>query len=275
VDLLLSAATGLFTAIRAEPGSIGFLPFMEMQGFAGARPGVTRESRLSTEAKVPQELRLNLGGGTTVTAIAYPAAAERPSSITLILAHGAGAPQTSAFMVRLAAALASRGNQTITFNFPYMEARRRIPDSNAQLEACYRTVIAKLREMSPYGALVIGGKSMGGRIATQIAASDSDGLSGLVVLGYPLHPPGRAGPLRDKHLGRIRIPMLFVQGSRDPFGRPEELLPVLEPLPARLRVVEDGDHSFKVPKRSGVSQERLYEAVMDDIDSWLRRTIPA
>jgi hypothetical protein len=223
---------------------------------------------------MPEELRLNVGPGSSVAAIVYPGATERAAGITLILAHGAGAPQTSPFMLRFAAALASRGTQTITFNFPYMEARRRIPDPSAKLEACYRAVIVKCHEMSRDGVVVVGGKSMGGRIATQIATGDSHELSGIVVLGYPLHPPGRSRPLRDKHLRGIRIPMLFVQGSRDSFGRPDELRPILDGLPACLRVVEGGDHSFKVPKRSGISQEDVYDAIINDIDCWLRRMIP-
>jgi predicted alpha/beta-hydrolase family hydrolase len=120
---------------------------------------------------------------------------------------------------------------------------------------------------------VIGGKSMGGRIASQVAASGQEGIAGLVFLGYPLHPPGRPDQLRSKHLPDIRAPMLFVQGSRDAFGTPEELRAVFRGLQATagLCVVEDGDHSFKVPKRSAMPQEQVYEFVLDEIMRWLHQ----
>jgi uncharacterized protein len=122
--------------------------------------------------------------------------------------------------------------------------------------------------------LVIGGKSLGGRIASQVAAAGAPDVEGLVFLGYPLHPPGRADQLRAKHLPYITVPMLFVQGSRDAFGLPGELRAIIKELkaPADLCVVEGGDHSFKVLKRAGVTQEDAYKAVLDQIEFWLRQT---
>jgi predicted alpha/beta-hydrolase family hydrolase len=119
--------------------------------------------------------------------------------------------------------------------------------------------------------LAIGGKSMGGRIASQVAAAGVGDLAALVLLGYPLHPPGRPDRLRVSHLTQITAPMLFVQGSRDAFGTPEELQPIIAPLeaPADLHVVEGGDHSFKVPKRSGVQQQDVYGGIQDRIATWL------
>ena len=116
---------------------------------------------------------------------------------------------------------------------------------------------------------------MGGRIASQVAAAGLDDLSGLVFLGYPLHPPGKPDQLRSKHLDRIRAPMLFIQGSRDSFGTPEELRPIIEELslPAKLYEVEGGDHSFNVPKRSPVTQEQVYENLMDEITTWIARIV--
>ena len=113
---------------------------------------------------------------------------------------------------------------------------------------------------------------MGGRIASQVAAAGQDGIAGLVFLGYPLHPPGQPEKLRSKHLPAIRAPMLFVQGSRDAFGTPEELRAILGRLEvaADLCVVEGGDHSFKVPKRSATSQDQGYEFVLDEIVRWTR-----
>jgi predicted alpha/beta-hydrolase family hydrolase len=125
-----------------------------------------------------------------------------------------------------------------------------------------------------HGTLVIGGKSMGGRIASQIAAAGVPDVNGLVFLGYPLHPPGKVDQLRAKHLSDISVPMLFVQGSRDALGTPDELRPILTELkaPADLYVVEGGDHSFKVLKRAGVTQEDAYKVVLDRIELWLRQS---
>jgi len=111
---------------------------------------------------------------------------------------------------------------------------------------------------------------MGGRIASQVAASGSHGARGLVFLGYPLHPPGRPEKLRAEHLSRIGLPMLFVQGSRDTFGTPDELGPILESLRPQpvLKVIAEGDHSFKVPKKGPLSQEQVYESVLDEVAQW-------
>ena len=113
---------------------------------------------------------------------------------------------------------------------------------------------------------------MGGRIASQVVSSDCEGINRLVLLGYPLHPPGRPDKLRDKHLPHIRVPMLFVQGSRDTFGTPGELRSIIKRLKtlAELYVVEDGDHSFKVPKKAPLSQQAAYGLVFDAIVRWLR-----
>ena len=210
-------------------------------------------------------------GEQSVTALRYPAAASA-AGITLILGHGAGAPQKSPFMVSFATALAARGIDTVTFDFLYTEEGRRLPDAGPRLEACYRAVIDAVRERIRGAALAIGGKSMGGRIATQVAAADAGPLAGLVLLGYPLHPPGKPEQLRVAHLPKIAAPMLFVQGARDAFGTPDELRPILATLSvsAELYVVAEADHSFKVLKRSGLTQDKVYKAVQDRIDWWLR-----
>jgi uncharacterized protein len=227
-------------------------------------------------AERPEQIRLDVSPSEHVTAFAYRAAPHNRTGAILILAHGAGAAQTSSFMVRFATSLAARGVDTVTFNFVYTEQRRRVPDRNDKLESCYRAVIEAVRcgkflFDASRRKLVIGGKSMGGRIASQVAASGHEGIAGLVFLGYPLHPPGRPDQLRSKHLPDIRAPMLFVQGSRDAFGTPEELRAVFRGLEvaADLYVVEDGDHSFKVPKRSAVPQEQVYEFALEEIVRWL------
>ena len=209
--------------------------------------------------------------------MSYPAATKHRAGVTLILGHGAGAGQTSDFIMSFASGLTARGVDMVTFNFLYREQGRRIPDPNDKLEACYRAVIEAVREQMNSGrdALAIGGKSMGGRIASQVAAAGIGDLAGLVFLGYPLHPPGRPNRLRAKHLSDIKAPMLFVQGSRDAFGTPDELRPIVTPLepPADAYVVEGGDHSFKVRKGAGVSQEDIYRAIQDHIAAWLHEVV--
>jgi len=213
-----------------------------------------------------------------VTAIIYPAS-KKQLRLALMLAHGAGGNQTSKFMVDFARELAARGIDTITFNFLYSEVGKRLPDRNDKLEACYRKVIQAYHQgifcKHPHDTLVIGGKSMGRRIASQVVAADHGGIAGLVLLGYPLHPPGRPDKLRSKHLPNIKAPMLFVQGSRDAFGTPEELQPILRHLkaPADLCVVEGGDHSYKVPKRGNPSQDDVYKGILDRIEGWLGRRV--
>ena len=226
---------------------------------------------------MPRQLRVELSLNQSVTALLYAAARQDRVGITLILGQGAGAGQTSNFMVEFADALAARGIDIVTFNFLYTERGRRLPDPTSRLEQCCREVIQAVLNLLEFreNRLAIGGKSMGGRIASQVAAADAGPVAGLVFLGYPLHPPGRPDRLRAEHLSRIKAPMLFVQGSRDAFGTPDELRPIIDRLPARadLHVVEGGDHSFKVPRKSGLRQDEVYRQIQDSIASWLRRTI--
>jgi hypothetical protein len=221
--------------------------------------------------KNPSELIVTLEAGAVTTALAYRAEGQAPA--TLILGHGAGAGQLSTFMVDFARALSSLGLDVITFNFLYTEQRRRIPDRGPALEACYRRVIetARAEVESARRALFIGGKSMGGRIATQVAAADPAlPLAGLVLLGYPLHPPGKPEQLRDRHLPHVRRPMLFVQGRRDAFGTPAELTPILDRLtPAPTLHVVDGDHSFKLSKKDPAAQAALYADIQRTIANWI------
>jgi uncharacterized protein len=224
---------------------------------------------------MPDHVRIDVGPSGHVTAIAYPAQGTR-AGVSLILAHGAGANQSSTFMVKFAQALADRGIATITFNFLYSEQRKRVPDRNDKLEACWRAVIDAFHAGKFGGSggstLAVGGKSMGGRIASQVAAAGAD-VAGIVLLGYPLHPPGRPEQLRTRHLPAIRVPVLIVQGARDAFGTPAELAPVLAGLsaPVELRVIEGGDHSFKVPKKGGRTQQEVDAFVLDEVEAWLRR----
>ena len=207
------------------------------------------------------------------TALAYPRTAGLAAHSTLVLAHGAGAPQQSAFIVAFARGLAERGVDVLTFNFLYTEQGRRVPDRTEKLEACYRAAIAEAQKHFERHAVFIGGKSMGGRIATHLAAADDAetlGIAGVVALGYPLHPPGRPQQLRAVHLSRIRVPMLIVQGERDPFGTPGELQPVLDGMRAAvtLHVVEGGDHSL-APSRRADQIASTYTALQELIAGWI------
>ena len=207
-------------------------------------------------------------GTKVVTARAYRA--NRPGGVVLVLAHGAGADQSHPFMVRYAEGLAARGIDAITFNFLYTEEKRATPDRTAQLESCWRSVIEVVRS-SFDGALVIGGKSMGGRIASHLAAAHLEGPRALVLLGYPLHPPAKPEQLRVAHLHQIEMPALFVQGTRDAFGGPDDLSPHLAGMrAARVLPIDDGDHSFAVPKRSGKSADQVHGYILDEIAAWLR-----
>ena len=218
-----------------------------------------------------EKVRIDLSPSEHVTALVYPAVDKR-ATVRVILAHGAGSNQRTPSITRTATALSARGFETITFNFLYSEKKMGAPHKNDKLEACWRRVIETFGE--PGRKLVIGGKSMGGRIASQVAAADSPDLAGLVFLGYPLHPPGHPEQLRSKHLPDIKAPMLFVQGAKDAFGTPEELKPILKKLKhAELCVVEDADHSFKVPKRAALSQDKVDAFVLDKVEPWLRRLV--
>jgi predicted alpha/beta-hydrolase family hydrolase len=232
-------------------------------------------SRIIWESVVePETLTITVDDHDSVTALLYLASKGKRSGVTVILGHGAGANQLSAFMVTAAEGLAARGCDVMTFNFIYKERGRGIPDPGARLESCYQAVIKTARTNGKLkkNRLVIGGKSMGGRIASQVAAVAPDGIAGLVFLGYPLHPPGRPDKLRDAHLKEIHTPMLFVQGARDTFGTTEEIRAVIKRLrlPAKVYPIEGGDHSFKVPKSLGVPQEKIYATIFDKVAEWLQ-----
>jgi predicted alpha/beta-hydrolase family hydrolase len=226
--------------------------------------------------KEPDKLIVEVNDNDSVSALLYAASKKDRLGMTIILGHGAGANQLSPFMRLFASGLAERGCDAMTFNFVYMERGRRVPDQKHKLEACYRAVIEAARRHKKLkgNRVVIGGKSMGGRIASQVAAIEecADKITALVFLGYPLHPPGKPEQLRDAHLKDIRSPMLFVQGSRDVFGTEEEIRAVIKRLrlTATLYAIEGGDHSLKVPKSAGIPQSQIYEATMDEIARWLR-----
>ena len=210
-----------------------------------------------------EEVRLGVGAR-SVTASLHGAGAS-----ALVLGHGAGGNRRSPFLVRCAEAVAASGRSVLLHNFPYSENRRKVPDPPAVLE---ETTRAAVQAAAALGAarVVAGGKSMGGRIASQAVASGTR-VDGLVFLGYPLHAPGRPERLRDRHLDAIDVPMLFLQGTRDAFARWDLIEGVAARLGKRATLVRiDGaDHSFAVPKREGRDGREIEAALFQEIVAWL------
>lgn len=209
------------------------------------------------------------------SALLYPSNASEPRGL-LVLAHGAGAGQAHPFMVAFATGLAARGLDVVTFNFPYMQQQRRAPDRPPVLEEAFRRAIAgAVAHPEVQGRrLFIGGKSMGGRMAVRLAASPEawpstlPALDGVIVFGYPLNPPGRQAPDRASHFEHLAVPTLIVQGTRDSFGRPEDI----QKAAPRIAVhgVDRGDHSFNIPKSAG-DQTVVHGQIMDTVTAWVSR----
>jgi uncharacterized protein len=195
------------------------------------------------------------------------------ASATLVLAHGAGAAMDTPFMDFFAMGLASHGCRVVRFEFPYMASKRstgknKPPDREPVLRETWLKVVEMVRALEKK-KLVIGGKSMGGRIATLIA--DEAGVDGLICLGYPFHPVGKPDKLRVEHLGKIKTPTLIVQGERDPFGSREEVDRYKLSSAIQVKWIEDGDHSFKPRKSSGRTEKQSWDAALDEIQSFLTR----
>lgn len=183
----------------------------------------------------------------------------------LVLGHGAGGNLDTPALVRFAEALAAQGIGVVRFNFPYAEAGRKAPDRQKILEACYRAVAGEVARRAE--CLFLGGRSMGGRIASHIVA-DGFPAAGLIFLSYPLHPPGQPERLRDAHLERITVPMLFVQGSRDAFARSDLLSATTGRLKtATLHMVEGADHGLTVRGRRA---EDVIGELVDTTVSWVK-----
>ena len=192
--------------------------------------------------------------------------AERPAA-TLVLAHGAGGGQKSAWMVKAACALAGRGITGATVGFAYMAAGKSVPDKAQVLEAAWREAL----ESAGAARVFIGGKSMGGRMATHIAAQGVGGIAGVVLLGYPLHPPGQPHKRRDAHLPQIQEAVLFVQGAADTFGTAAEIRALLPTMQnASLHVIEGGDHSFKV-KGGAAKVTAAFDEAIGAVELWIKQ----
>ena len=202
---------------------------------------------------------------------------DRPANarFLLVLAHGAGAGMNHPFLESLAQELGAAGVATFRYQFPYMEKRRRIPDSPAVLTGTVRAAVSKAAELAGDLPLLAGGKSMGGRMTSTAAAEQPLGnVRGLVFFGFPLHPPNRPGTKRADHLARVTVPMLFLQGTRDAFADLDLLRPVCAQLGPRaiLRVIETADHSFHVLKNSGKTDSDILRELARDVGEWAERT---
>lgn len=209
---------------------------------------------------------IRVGAGSVSAALA----GDRDSPYIVVLGHGAGQGMDSAFMRDFHAGIAERGALCVRFNFLYTENKRRVPDARPLLEKTFRAAADFAREQSTASAakLVLGGKSMGGRMASHLVASGY-GADGLLFLGYPLHPPGKPEKLRDEHLYGIGCPMLFLSGTADPFAERELLQRVVERIghSATLEWLDGGDHSLRV---RGRRQEEVHAGLLDRIGEWLR-----
>src|SRR6267143_6256052 len=197
----------------------------------------------------------------------------RPDGARLlyVVAHGAGAGMRHPFLESIAQRLAERSIATLRYQFPYMEQGARRPDPPAVAAATVRAAVAEAARLAPGLLLVAGGKSFGGRMTSTAQAEEPlSGVRGLVFLGFPLHPPGRPGDSRAEHLAQVRIPMLFLQGDRDEFADLKLLRPVVKRLGvgATLHLVEGGDHSFHVLKRSGRTDADVISELADAIVKW-------
>jgi predicted alpha/beta-hydrolase family hydrolase len=190
----------------------------------------------------------------------------------LVLAHGAGAGMRHPFLEAVANGLAGRKIATLRYQFPYMERGSKRPDQPRLAQATVRAAVAAAARFVPGPPLLAGGKSFGGRMTSQAQAeSPLPDVRGLVFLGFPLHPPGRPADERGKHLFDVQVPMLFLQGTRDDFASLSLLRPLIERLGQRatLELIDDADHSFHVPARTGRKNEEVLTGMLDRLLAWI------
>ncbi|MDQ1521776.1 MAG: uncharacterized protein QOI55_2849 [Actinomycetota bacterium] len=201
---------------------------------------------------------------------------KRGADRAVLLAHGAGSDMRAAALTTVADALADAGVPSMTFNFPYRSAGRRAPDRAPVLEAATRDAARELARRARVDAerVVLGGRSMGGRMCSQVVGDEQEPVAalGLALLGYPLHPPGRPAQLRVEHFVRLRVPVLFVSGTRDSFGTPDELRHEAKRIagPVQFHWVETADHGFKPLKSSGRSARNVLDEVASVVVDWVR-----
>jgi hypothetical protein len=216
-----------------------------------------------------ERLRIPLDGGRSITAIRTAAEGKRVRGV-FIYAPGAGSNAHDPFGRHVCRRLADASFTSVRIQFPYMEAKRSRPDAPALLEETWRAAIATVRAR---GTLIVGGRSMGGRIASQVVAQ-GERADGLALFAYPLHPPGRPDRRRDEHLRAIGVPTLFCSGTRDAFAAPEELRSLVAALRrAKLHLLKGADHGFSVPKASGRTREDIWTEAVDALLGWLAQEL--
>ncbi|MBT8366127.1 MAG: alpha/beta fold hydrolase [Deltaproteobacteria bacterium] len=205
---------------------------------------------------------------------AVPADFQQGKTVGVILAHGAGNDMENPLIVFLSNGLAEAGFLSLRFNFPYKERNRKAPDSQKKLVRTWRKVYRFLKTHPEFGArkIVAAGKSMGGRVASQMAADNELPADRLIFLGYPLHPPGKKDKLRDAHLYELRVPLLFFAGTRDTLCDLDLLRKVLGRLKTDwdLEVIKGGDHSFGLLKSANISQQEVYDHILQKMVDWLK-----
>ena len=206
-----------------------------------------------------------------------PQGFEAGRTAAVIVAHGAGNDMHTPLLVHFSAGLCRAGYLGLRFNFPYKEKGRKAPDPQEKLVRTWQAAFEFVKNHPQFGTprIVAAGKSMGGRIASQMAADRLISPKALVFLGYPLHPPGNKEQLRDAHLYHTNIPMLFFAGTRDTLCDLDLLKPVVRRLktPADLEVIEGGDHSFVLPKSFKSSEETVYEKILQKTVAWLKQQV--
>jgi predicted alpha/beta-hydrolase family hydrolase len=220
-----------------------------------------------------KELRIAVPGADEVSALAL-----KPGNAhcMMVLAHGAGAGMRHIFMEQLAGALAEAGVATLRYQFPYMERRRKAPDKPAVLTAAVQAAARVAAQAAPGLPLFAGGKSMGGRMTSQAAAAGLlPEIRGIVFYGFPLHPPKQPGTKRADHLAEVEVPMLFLQGTRDPLAPLESIRAVCKKLGRRatVRVIEGADHSFHVPKSGGKSDAEILGHLAQSTAAWMQESL--
>jgi uncharacterized protein len=215
------------------------------------------------------EWRVAVGGETT-TALYEPPSSVTDSGVTVIFAHGAGGNMNDRGVLQTANALRERGIGVVRFNFLYKEKKSSRPDAMPKLKDTFSAVVAKVREELNPATLVLGGRSMGGRASSMLVA-DGFPCQGLLLLAYPLHPPGKPDQLRDAHLPSIRVPVLCFNGTRDPFCTPALMEEVLKRVTTNWQMewIEGADHSFHVLKSSGTTDAAVLARMADGVSEWI------
>jgi predicted alpha/beta-hydrolase family hydrolase len=214
-----------------------------------------------------------IGKGNVSAVLSGPDQLSDSNKTGVLIAHGASNDMNNSLIVAVADGLAATGYTTLRFNFPYKERGKKSPDAEPTLIRTWQGAVTHLlnNERFPVDHVIAAGKSIGGRIASQMVAADQMAVKALIFLGYPLHAPGRTDKLRDSHLYEIKKPMLFFAGTRDPLCNMEKLRKVLHHLPGQcdLEIVKNGDHSFKVPKSSSISAASVHLQIVEKCLQWL------